>query len=98
MPDAGQTLTFFSWVRPGIGSLVTAQSGGRAQAATSIELTEAGPDGAPGRTGTQAVFFLLAGPADVVGLQPGAIVRRYPAPGVVDHESDRCPYVELADP
>ena len=42
--------------------------------------------------------FLLAGPADVAGLQPGAIVRRYPAPGTLDHESDRCPYVELADP
>jgi hypothetical protein len=95
---ADQTLTFHSWVRPSLSSLITAQAGGRAQAATSITLTEAGQDGAPGRTQTQSVAFLVAGPADVVALQPGAIVRRYPAPGVLDHESDRCPYVELADP
>ena len=91
-------LTFLSWVRPEIGSLVTAQAGGRAQATASITLTEAGADGGPGRSETQPVSFLLAGPADVTGLQPGAIVRRYPAPGAQDHESNRCPYVELADP
>lgn len=98
MPDPPQTLTFFSWVRPEIESLVTGQSGGRAQATTSITLTEAGPGGAAGRTATQQVSFLVAGPADVAGLQPGAIVRRYPAPGAQDHESNRCPYVELAEP
>ena len=73
MPD--QILTFHSWVRPGVSSLITTQAGGRAQAAASITLTEAGPDGAPGRTQTQPVAFLVAGPADVVSLQPGAIVR-----------------------
>jgi hypothetical protein len=98
MTGTEQTLTFLSWVRPGIASLATAQNGGRAQAGTSITLTESGADGAAGRTGTRPVSFLLAGPADVAGLQPGAIVRRYPAPGTLDHESDRCPYVELADP
>src|SRR5712691_1784399 len=97
MADPPQTLTFFSWVRPEIESLVTAQTGGRAQASVSITLTESGADGGS-RTETQPVPFLLAGPADVAGLQPGAIVRRYPAPGTQDHESDRCPYVELADP
>jgi hypothetical protein len=98
MADTPQTLRFLSWVRPEVGSLVTAQSGGRGQAASVITLTESAADGTPGRTETRSVPFLLAGPADVVGLQPGAIVRRYPAPGTLDHESDRCPYVELADP
>src|SRR5690348_281074 len=93
-----QTLTFLSWVRPELGGLVTAQSGGRAHASASITLAEAGPDGAPSRTETRPVTFLVAGPADVVALQPGAIVRRFPAPGTLDHESNRCPYVELADP
>jgi hypothetical protein len=93
-----QILRFLSWVRPAIGSLVTAQSGGRAQAGTSITLTESGADGGTRRTEIRPVSFLLAGPADVTGLQPGAIVRRYPAPGTLNHESDRCPYIELADP
>jgi hypothetical protein len=96
--NTDQELTFLAWVRPELGSLITAPGGGRAQAATPITLTETEPDGTSGRTQTQAVQFLIAGPADVVGLQPGAIVRRYPAPGTVDHESNRCPYVELADP
>ena len=93
-----QTLTFVAWVRSEVGKLVTAQSGGRAGAAAPITLTETGPDGVAARTATESVSFLVAGPADVLGLQPGAIVRRYPPPGALDHESDRCPYVELADP
>ena len=63
MTGTEQTLTFLSWVRPGIGSLVTAQNGGRAQAGTSITLTQFGADGAAGRTGTRPVSFLLARPA-----------------------------------
>jgi hypothetical protein len=34
----------------------------------------------------------------VLGLNPGAISRRHPTPGATDHESDRCPLVEFADP
>ena len=41
--------------------------------------------------------FLLAGPGDVIGLEPDAISQRYPTPGALDHESDRCPHVEFAD-
>jgi hypothetical protein len=98
MADTPQTLTFLAWARPEISTLATAPDAGRLQAATTITLTEAHADGAPVRSETRPVSFLLAGPADVVGLQPGAIVRRYPAPGTLDHESDRCPYVELGDP
>ena len=98
MTGTAQALTFLSWVRPQISGLATGQSGGRAQAGTAVTLTEYGADGTAGRTATKPVSFLLAGPADVTGLQPGAIVRRYPAPGATDHESDRCPYIELADP
>ena len=93
-----QQLTFLSWVRPEISGLVTAQGGGRAQAAATITLTESDTGGQAGRTASETLPFLIAGPADVAALQPGAIVRRYPAPGTLDHESDRCPYVELADP
>lgn len=94
----GAPLTFLSWVRPAIETLVVGQSGGRAQGAAQITLTEAGADGTPGRTVSESVSFLIAGPGDVAGLKGEAIVRRYPAPGTLDHESNRCPYIELADP
>src|SRR5262245_9499220 len=96
--DPEQTLTFMSWVRDGASALATGQGGGRAAAAASVTLTSRGADGAVSRSETRTLGFAFAGPADVVGLGAGAIVRRYPTPGALDHESDRCPYVELADP
>lgn len=91
-------LTFLSWVRPALETLITGQSSGRATATAQITLTESGPDGTPGSTASQAVSFLIPGPGDVTGLSSAAIVRRYPVDGTLDHESNRCPYVELADP
>ena len=82
MTGTAQALTFLSWVRPQISGLATGQSGGRAQAGTAITLTEYDAAGTPGRIATKPVSFLLAGPGDVAGLQPGALARRYPAPGV----------------
>lgn len=96
MADA--TLTFAGWTREKIADLVTGAAGGRATGATSVVLT--GTDAGGGSTGSRStdVAFALAGPGDVLGLNPGAISRRYPSPGAVDHESDRCPLVEFADP
>src|SRR5215212_7497221 len=91
-----QTLTFLSWVRERVSGLATGQAGGRTQAAATITLTGQGADGVA-ESHTRPVPFLLAGPADVIGLGRGAITRRYPTPGTLDHESDRCPYIELAD-
>lgn len=96
MTDHAQQLTFHSWVRPTIGRLANGTGTGRAPAAAAITLTAFAADGTVTGSGTQDVAFLLAGPADVAGLQPTAIVRRYPAPDTPDHESNRCPYVELA--
>ena len=98
MADPAQTLTFFSWVRDPMGALITGQAGGRSSAAVAVTLTATGADSVVIGSGTRTLAFQLAGPADVVALAPGAIVRRYPSSGVLDHESDRCPYVELADP
>jgi hypothetical protein len=95
---ANETLTFLSWVRERIAGLATAQSGGRVAGSAAVTLTGKTADGATTDTQTRTLRFLLAGPADVVGLQRRAIVRRFPAPDATDHESDRCPYVELADP
>jgi hypothetical protein len=97
MPDPVQHLTFLAWIRERISGLATGQSSGRAEAAATVTLTARGADGTVAEAETRSLPFLLAGPADVIGLGAGAIVRRYPAPGTLDHESDRCPYVELAD-
>jgi hypothetical protein len=98
MADPVQQLTFVSWVRDAISALATAPADGRARATATVTLTAHGADGAVSGSETRSLPFLFAGPADVAGLGPGAIVRRYPSPGALDHESDRCPYIELADP
>jgi hypothetical protein len=93
-----QQLTFLSWTRERLADLATGTAHGRARGEAEITLSGTNAAGAPTTSATGTVAFLLAGPADVAGLQPGAIGRRYPAPGTLDHESDRCPYVELRDP
>jgi hypothetical protein len=98
MADPQQTLTFLAWVRERVGGLATSQSQGRARGEVAITLTGRRADGSTTGSQSRSLAFALAGPADVIGLHPGAIVRRYPAPGAIDHESDRCPYVEFAEP
>ncbi len=95
---ADQQLTFRSWVREQIAGSATGTQDGRALVQTSVTLSGTDAGGGATTSETRQVRFLLAGPGDVVNLAPGAIVRRYPAPGAVDHESDRCAHVEFADP
>jgi hypothetical protein len=91
------TIEFRSWVRPATSGLVTGVEQGRARAATDVTLTAQDATGATTGTDTATLSFLLAGPPDVSGLQPGAVRRRFPAPGTIDAEPTKCPYVELAD-
>jgi hypothetical protein len=93
-----QTLTFFGWTRERIAGLAGSVSGGRPSGTTQLTLTGTDAGGAPTGSSTGTLAFALAGPGDVLGLAPGAISRRYPTPGATDHESDRCPLVEFADP
>ena len=97
MADPVQSLTFLAWVREQVAEQATAQSQGRASGTVIVTLTALGANGTTTGVQSRPLPFLLAGTADVIGLHPGAVVRRYPVPGTVDHESDRCPYVELAD-
>jgi hypothetical protein len=98
MSEPNQTLQFLAWARPAAGRAVTGAYGGRARAAVPVTLTASGADGVAAVSQSHTVEFLVAGPADVLGLRPGAVTRRYPSPGAPDHETNRCPYVELADP
>jgi hypothetical protein len=94
---APQTLTFLSWAREALGSLASAVESGRARGQTTVELTGRDPAGAITTTGSRSIPFLLAGPADVGGLKPGAIVGRYPMPGTIDAESDKSSHVEFVE-
>jgi hypothetical protein len=94
---ADQELTFAGWARERIAQLATGVQDGRPKVESAVTLTGTAADGAPTGTAGATVRFLLAGPADVIRLEPGAIVKRYPTPGTLDHESDRCPHVEFAD-
>ncbi len=96
MPES--KLTFLSWTRERVGDLVTGTQEGRARAETSVTLTGRDASGDVTGTQTRTLSFLLAGPPDVTGLTPPAIVGRYPRPGTIDAESDKCVHVELADP
>lgn len=95
---ADQTITFASWVRDPLSKFAEIPSGGRMTAAVPVTVVAISPEGATETSADRSVRFELAGPGDIAGLTPQAIVRRYPPPDALDHESDRCPYVELADP
>lgn len=93
-----QQLTFRAWVRERIAEAATGVHDGRPLVSTTVTLSGTDAYGSATTSATRPVRFLLAGPADVVGLTPAAIARRYPGPGTTDHESDRCPHVEFTDP
>jgi len=94
---ADQQLTFHGWSRERIAALAGGVQDGRARVETVVTLAGTDASGAPTTTAGGTVRFLLAGPGDVVRLTPGAITKRYPTPGTIDHESDRCPHAEFAD-
>lgn len=95
---ADQQLTFLNWRRERIAGLATGVQDGRARIETAVTLSGTDAGGVTTTSATRPVRFLLSGPGDVVGLPTGAITKRYPTPGAIDHESDRCAHVEFADP
>jgi hypothetical protein len=94
---ADTTLTFAGWTRERLADLVTGAGGGRATGVATLTLAATDAGGTTTGSESRSLPFALAGPADVIGLRPGAITRRYPTPGATDHESDRCPLVEFAE-
>jgi hypothetical protein len=87
---------FLSWseqplrglARPG-GTVV----GGRLQGTAPVAIRDLDSSTIPPRQG--AGPFELLGPGDVARLAPGAITRRYPAPGATDAEETKAALVEL---
>ena len=91
-------ITFRGWQRPAIGALVDGVDGGRSVIRTTVEAQGRDADGEVTRTESVRLTALLTGPGDVTGLQRGAVITRFPAPGAIDAETNKCPYVEFADP
>jgi hypothetical protein len=84
---------FVPWYRTGFS---TALSG--APAAGSARARLPATVGLTGHTGTTALPVALAGPGDVVGLDPFEISRCEPFDGCPDFETGYFPYVELTSP
>src|SRR3954454_409387 len=93
-----QKLTFAGWVRERVAGLATGVQDGRARVETPVTLTGADAGGGVTSTQTRTVRFLLAAPHDALGLTGGAIAKRYPSPGSIDHKSDRWAAVEFGAP
>ncbi|WP_331758660.1 hypothetical protein OG225_41005 (plasmid) [Nocardia sp. NBC_01377] len=70
----------------------TTAADGRLSAAIDIELTDHNGVGARQIPSPYQVM----GPGDVARLAPGAVVRRFPAPGCSDAETSKLAFVELA--
>jgi hypothetical protein len=91
-------ITFRGWRRPAVGALVDTVENARSRVRTTMEVRGLDTAGVVTRTDIVRLTAHLAGPGDVIGLQQGAIVGRFPAPGAVDAETTICPHVEFADP
>lgn len=93
------TVNFHDAATSALQRHVVGGDGGRRQVQIDLRLTETthGPADPTRREATAPMAFRLASPADVTGLAPGAITRRYPAPGTHDAEPSRLVLVEFAD-
>jgi hypothetical protein len=87
--------TFLPWYRAGFAAALTgtpAGGAGRAAVPAAVRLR-----GEPDR-GRLDVPMMLAGPGDVMGLDPGEVLRTEPFDGAPDFEPSYFPYIELASP
>lgn len=88
--------TFFARYETGLRRTATgALVAGRLQGALSVSLTDLED---PGVQSPGTAAFELFGPGDVERLGPGAVTRRFPAPGAGDAEESKLALVELAAP
>ncbi len=87
--------TFLPWLRTGIGTRVDSDPGTAPRASVAVELTVSG-DG--GRISTPVSRNVqLYGPGDVVGVDPRAISRVEPKPGVSRVEPNFLAHIEFVD-
>lgn len=87
--------SFLPWVRTGLSSIVQDPASGEMRATVTVGVDV--EDDGGGKTPVQKTLK-LRGPGDVLGLQPGQIVRRYPAPNTPDAQDTFLAYVEFDRP
>lgn len=90
--------TFLPWLRAGIGTRVTTDPGTAQRASVPVRLRVSG-DAAGGGTITQDLerAVQLVGPGDVVGVDPRAISRTEPQPGVTNVEPNFLAHIEFSE-
>ena len=92
MSDLTGAYAFLSWLRRGLASGIaredlTGPAAPRADAQIVVDLNE--------HTLSATASLTLAGPGDVAGLDPRAVIRVWPRPGVTDAESNYFPLLEF---
>jgi hypothetical protein len=89
--------TFLPWLRAGISTRVTTDPGAAQRASVPVQLRVSGDGG--GGTITQDVerAVQLFGPGDVVGVDPRAISRTEPRPGVTNVEPNFLAHIEFSE-
>jgi hypothetical protein len=87
--------TFVPWVRNGLAAQLTDAAGPNPRATVAVTVTVQDDAG-----GSQPVTqsLVLRGPSDVLALDPGQIVRRYPAPASLNAEPNYLAHVEFDRP
>jgi hypothetical protein len=87
--------TFLSWVRAGIGAIVTAPGGGGLRAQINVTL----PVQADGQADLDVPQALeVRGPGDVIGIDERQVIRRYPTPHTTNAEDIFLAHVEFDRP
>jgi hypothetical protein len=80
-----------SWLRTGVSTAIAREDGGgppAPRATVDVAMTLS--------AGSAGVELGLLGPGDVTGLDPRAVIRTWPRPGVIDAEANLFPLVEFA--
>lgn len=91
--------SFLPWLRTGVANGITAADGDpgvtlRATLPLDLAVTSTGLDGSV-HTQTLHRDVALVGPADIVGIEARAIIKRDPRDRVTNFESNYLPYVEF---
>ncbi|CAL1519323.1 hypothetical protein [Chitinophaga sp. MM2321] len=101
MSDTIATYTFLPWLRQGIANKITSgdmDPAVKVRASINVALTING-DGIDGSTVTKPVSkdVQLYGPADIIGVDPRAIVKNEPHNWITNFEPNYLPYIEFYD-
>lgn len=91
-----EDFAFVPFVRTGLAAAIRKPPvGNRAVVKAEVEIADSNNSGAQRSVSRELTLY---GPGDVIGLDPGEIIRRHPAPGSEDAERGDLAHVEFARP